>query len=264
MTGRRIAFINPFGTDAYDRIIEETLAPLAMPDTRLEVSNTIGAPENIDFYWPKHLVEAKVFEEVMRLEEDGFDAIIVGCCYDPGVRVARELVDVPVVGPLEAALNMASYYGHRPTIITDHHKAVPYIEDMVRLYGQQNVRRVRCIDWWVTEMIREPSEVAKDAVAECERALEEDDADLAVLACTIIAACLTQHSRKTGEFRDVPIVNPNLLALKTAETLADLWQRGEYRISRRNYYQKQTARAPEEFEHVRRTYRLAQTEGEPA
>lgn len=255
MTGRRIAFINPFGTAAYDAIIEETLDPVAMDDTKLEVRNLIGAPVNIDYFWPKHLLETAVFDECMRLEEEGFDAIVVGCCYDPGVRVARELVDVPVVGPLEASLNMASYHGHRPTVITDHHKAVPYIEDLVRLYGQQNVRRVRCIDWWVTEMIQDPPKVAADAADACERALEEDDADLAILACTIIGACLAKHTRDTGEYRDVPVVNPNVLALKSAEALADLWQRGEYRISRRNYYERQSARDAAEFEELRRQRR---------
>ena len=171
----------------------------------------------------------------------------MGCCYDPGVRVARELVDIPVVGPLEASLNLASYFGHRATIVTDHHKAVPYIEDLVRLYGQQNVRNVRCIDWWVTEMVKAPAEVAADAAREATVALDADDADLVILGCTIIAACLTQHTRETGEFRDVPVVNPNLLALKSAEMLADLHQRGEYRLSRRGYYERQSARSPEEF-----------------
>jgi allantoin racemase len=260
MGTRRIAFIDPFGTDAYDEIIRDTLEPLAMDDTALEVRSLIGAPKNIDYFWPKHLLEVAVFEECMRLEDDGFDAIIVGCCYDPGVRVARELVDIPVVGPLEASLNMASYFGHRATIVTDHHKAVPYIEDLVRLYGQQNVRNVRCIDWWVTDMIRSPAEVAADAVRTSLDALEEDDADLVVLGCTIIAACLTQHTRETGEYRDMPVVNPNLLALKSAEMLADLHGRGEYRISRRGYYQKQAARDAAEFEQIRREYRLTRIE----
>ena len=58
--------------------------------------------------------------------------------------------------------------------------------------------------------------------ARSEAALEADDADLVVLGCTIIAACVTQHTRDTGEYRDVPVVNPNLLALKSAEMLADL------------------------------------------
>jgi allantoin racemase len=262
MAGRRIAFINPFGTDAYDAIIAETLGPLAMDDTELEIRNLIGAPENIDYFWPKHLLEVAVFEECMGLENEGFDAVVVGCCYDPGVRVARELVDIPVVGPLEAALNMVSYFGHRATVVTDHHKAVPYLEDLVRLYGQQNVRNVRCIDWWVTEMIRSPAEVAADAARVSTAALQDDDADLVVLGCTIIAACLTQHTQATGEYADVPVVNPNLLALKSAEMLADLRQRGEYRLSRRGYYEKQVTRDAEEFEQIRREYRLAR--GEPA
>jgi allantoin racemase len=252
--GRRIAFINPFGTDAYDDIITQTLGPLAMADTELIVTNLIGSPENIDYYWPKHLLENAVFTEVMRLEQDGFDAVIVGCCYDPGVRVARELVDIPVVGPLEAALNMSSYMAHRPTIVTDHHKAVPWIEDLVRLYGQQNVRGVRSIGWWVPQMVRSPADVARDAVAACEQALAEDNADLVILGCTIIAACVTQTSQATGQYRDVPIVNPNLLALKSAEALADLWQRGEFHVSRRHFYEKHSAHDAAEFEDVKRRY----------
>ena len=198
MSPRHIAFINPFGTDRYDQIITETLGPLVMDGTHLEIRNLSGAPVNIDYFWPKHLLEVAVFEECMRLEREGFDAIIVGCCYDPGVRVARELVDIPVVGPLEASLNMASYFGHRATIVTDHHKAVPYIEDLVRLYGQQNVRNVRCIDRWVTEMVTVPDEVAADAAREATNALEADDADLVILGCTIIAACLTLHTQQIG------------------------------------------------------------------
>jgi len=254
LVGRRIAFINPFGTDSYDDIISETLQPLALDDTELVVTNLVGGPENIDYYWPKHLIEAAVFNEVMRLEQEGFDAVVVGCCYDPGVRVARELVDIPVVGPLEAALNTASYISHRPTIVTDHHKAVPYIEDMVRVYGQENVRGVRSIGWWVPDMVVSPADVARDAAAACERALAEDKADLVILGCTIIAACVTKTSQATGQYRDVPIVNPNLLALKHAEMLADLWQRGEFHVSRRNYYERMSAHNDEEFQDLRRRY----------
>jgi allantoin racemase len=38
---------------------------------------------------------------------------------DPGVRVAREVVDIPVIGPMEAAVNVASYFGHDYSIVTD-------------------------------------------------------------------------------------------------------------------------------------------------
>lgn len=259
---RRIAFINPFGTSTYDEIITETLVPYASEGTAVDVIHIDGAPANIDYFWPKHLIEVAVLERVMGLEEQGYDAIVVGCCYDPGVRVARELVDIPVVGPLEAAMNMASYFGHDYTIVTDHHKALPYLEDLVRLYGGQACRGVRCIDWWVTEMVKDPSAVAKDAAAECLRALEEDGSEVVILGCTIIGGCLERQIRTTGEYGDLPILNPNLLALKTAETLADLYRQGKYTISRRGYYQKQSQHDATDFEGVRRRYRLVELEPE--
>lgn len=259
---RRIAFINPFGTPVYDEIIRETLVPYASADSRVDVVHLEGVPANIDYYWPKHLMEAGVFELVMGLEDEGYDAVVVGCCYDPGVRVARELVDIPVVGPLEAAMNMASYFGHDFTVVTDHRKAVPYLEDLVRLYGGENCRGVRCIDWWVTEMVKDPASVARDAAAECVRALGEDRAEVAILGCTIIGGCLEKQIMTTGEYRDLPILNPNLLALKTAETLADLYRRGKYTISRRGFYQKQAQHDAADFEDVKRRYRVVELEPE--
>ena len=53
---RRIAFINPFGTAAFDDIIEETLVPYAGAGTSVDVIHLDGVPENIDYYYPKHLM----------------------------------------------------------------------------------------------------------------------------------------------------------------------------------------------------------------
>ena len=235
---RRIAFINPFGTPAYDAIIEETLIPYAGPGTTVDVIHLEGVPADIDYYYPKHLMEVAIFRMVRRLEEEGYDAVVVGCCYDPGVKVARELVDIPVVGPLEAAMNHASYFGHRYTVVTDHRKAVPWLEDLVRLHGSANCRGVRAIDWYVADMILDTSAVADDAAARSLKALDEDGSEVIILGCTIIAGCLEREIMTTGRHRELPILNPNLLALKAAETLADLHRAGKYAISRAGQYQR--------------------------
>lgn len=257
---RRIAFINPFGTAAYDELIRTTLIPYAADDSVVTVIHLTGVPANIDYFYPKHLMELAIFDQVRKLEADGFDAVVVGCCYDPGVRVARELVDIPVVGPLEAAMNHASYFGHRYTVITDHRKARPALEDLVRLYGGDNCRGVRCIDWYVTDMIQDPTSVADDAAAMCLRALDEDESEVVILGCTIIAGCLEREIMTTGRHRDLPILNPNLFALKAAETLADLHQKGKYAISRAGYYQRHEQHDPAEADEVRRRWRLVEVE----
>jgi allantoin racemase len=253
---RRIAFINPFGTPAYDDLIRDTLVPYAATGSVVDVIHLTGVPENIDYYYPKHLMEVEICRKVVELEGAGYDAVVVGCCYDPGVRVARELVEIPVVGPLEAAINHASYYGHRFTVITDHRKARPALEDLVRLYGAANCRGVRQVDWFITDMIKDPTAIADDAAAMCLRAMDEDDAEVIVLGCTIIAGCLEREIMTTGRHRELPILNPNLFALKAAETLADLYRHGKYAISRVGYYQRHEQHDPAEAEDVRRRWRL--------
>ncbi len=253
---RRIAFINPFGTPAYDAIIEETLVPYAGPGTTVDVIHLDGVPADIDYYYPKHLMEVAIFRMVRRLEEEGYDAVVVGCCYDPGVKVARELVDIPVVGPLEAAMNHASYFGHRYTVVTDHRKAVPWLEDLVRLHGAGNCRAVRAIDWYVADMILDTTAVADDAAARSLRALDEDGSEVIILGCTIIAGCLEREIMTTGRHRELPILNPNLLALKAAETLADLHRAGKYAISRAGVYQRHEQHDPAAAAEVWRRYQL--------
>ena len=224
--------------------------------TAVDVIHLEGVPANIDYYYPMHLMQMAIFDEVRRLEERGYDAVVVGCCYDPGVRVARELVDIPVVGPLEAAMNHASYFGHSFTVVTDHAKARPWLEDLVRIHGAGNCRGVRTIDWYVTDMIEDTTAVADDAAAACLQALKDDQAEVVILGCTIIGGCLEREIMTTGRHRELPILNPNLLALKAAETLADLHRMGKYTISRVGLYQRHEQHDPVEADEVRRRWHL--------
>ncbi|WP_321927157.1 aspartate/glutamate racemase family protein [Burkholderia sp. BCC1998] len=248
----RISFINPFGTSQYNALISETLTPYLRKDAELVVTNTTNCPENIDYYYSKHLIEEAVFNEVIMAEKSGFDAVIVGCCYDPGVRVSRELVDIPVIGPLEATMLFAPYYGHDFVVVTDHHKAVPYLRDMVRVYGQEsNCRSVSCIDWFASDMIKDTEAVAVDAAKKAAAAMEASNAEACVFGCTLISASYEKWLRDTGAKRNHALLNPNTMALKMAEALADLRSQGGYQISRVGYYQQLKQHNPSEFEVVR-------------
>ena len=73
--------LNPFGTTAYDDLIEEALSHYATSHTTLDVTHLEGYPADMDYFCPKHIVEAALFEAVMKSEEDGHDAVISGFCY---------------------------------------------------------------------------------------------------------------------------------------------------------------------------------------
>ena len=250
-----IKFINPFGTAQYNDLIKETLTPYVRDGVEVVVENTTNCPENIDYYYNKHLIEEAIFEEAIKAEKEGFDAAIVGCCYDPGVRVARELVDIPVIGPLEAAMYFAPYFGHDYVVVTDHHKAVPYLRDLVRLYGQQaNCLDVSCINWFVTDMIKDTEGVAREAMNAAASAMINRGAETAILGCTIISASYEKWILQSGAKRNPAVLNPNTCALKMAESLAELKRQGVYQISRRGYYQQLQQHNPIEYAAVRQRF----------
>lgn len=104
-------------------------------------------------------------------------------------------------------------------------------------------------------MVEDPSAVARDAFERCRRVLDEDGAECVVLGCTIIAACFEREVlHGAEEFATLPIVNPNVMAVKAAELLADLRAVGQYRISRRGYYQRHEQHDPIEADEVRRRF----------
>jgi allantoin racemase len=248
VTVARICFLNPFGTDDYDRLITDTLAPYLRGGTDVEIRHLEGCPRNLDYYVPKHLVETEVLRAAIGAERDGFDALVIGCCYDPALEQAREAVTIPVVGPLEASVSLAHMFGHRFSVVTDHRKAVPKLEDLVRIYGlEANCRSVSAIDWWVDDMIGDPAAVAREAAARSREVLERDGAEVIVLGCTIIAACFEKTRLDSASDLDgLAIINPNLIAVKVAELLADLAAVGQYRISRAGYYQRHEQHDPAE------------------
>ena len=250
----RICFLNPFGTDAYDRLIAEALSPVIRADTDVQIRHLAGCPRNIDYYVPKHLVETEIIRTAVQAQEDGFDAFVIGCCYDPALTPVRELLDIPVVGPLEASASLTRMFGHRFAVLTDHHKAVPEIEDLLRSYGlDQNCRRVEALGWFVDDMVGNPAAVASDTSERVRQVMAATGAETVVLGCTIVSACYELAQQRGQGQQDTPsVINPNLMAVKVAELFADLSATGQYRMSREGYYQPHAAHDRDEAAEVRR------------
>ena len=248
----RICFLNPFGTPAYDQIIEEALRSALRPGTDLEVRHLESGPRNIDYYAPKQLVQVEILKAALQIQADLFDALVIGCCYDPALAEARELLDIPVIGPLESSAALSRMFGHRYAVVTDHHKAVPEIYDRLRVYGMDaNLITVEAVGWFVDDMALDPVAVARDAQRALSEVLERTGAETAVVGCTIVSACY-ELALIRGQMESVPlsVINPNVIAIKAAEMFADLYEAGQYRISRAHYYQRLADHDPTEAAQV--------------
>lgn len=233
----RINYLNPFGTKEINALIEGSIKPFVADGTELVFTSTPDVPERSDPYYSEYLVVRAVEEAA----KEGFDAVIVGCCFDPGVRVARSEVDIPVVGALEACLQLAPFYGRDFAMITDYHQAAAFMADLVAVNGTTRCREITAVDKHTPEMLRDPLSVGKVAVDLAEMFIEQNAVESVVIACTIVAACVEAWQRENPASRKLPLINPNVSALQMAETLVALRRNNSYAIGRRGYYGKPEA-----------------------
>jgi allantoin racemase len=112
-------------------------------------------------------------------------------------------------------------------------------------------------------MLDHVAEVAAVTAQAVEQALERDGSEIAIVGCTTVAACLDQETRRTGAYAGLPYLNPSILALKMAESLAQLGQQGRYQPSRRGLYGRHEDTAEAEAKEVRTRYKLVDLKESP-
>jgi allantoin racemase len=162
---------------------------------------------------------SEVVKTIMEAVGEGFDAVVIGDTGDPFVPGIREYLNVPVIGPMESSLQIASMLGHKFSIITPATFMKPRKEHQVYLYGYADrLASVRSIDMPVSEVSKHSEKVIDLVVEETNIAVEEDGAQVVIQMC----GSMVEYYEKVAKRVEVPIVEPIRAALKTAESLVRL------------------------------------------
>jgi len=207
---------------------------IADPETTLMGTGFDSGTPHLEYEFYEHLAIHKVIEKTVNAEKEGLDAVVIGCFYDPGLREARELVEIPVVGVCEASLHVASMLSAgKFSVLVGRRKWIPKMADNAKVYGfEDRIASWRVLDLTVPEM----HDVGKTQAAilrEARGAVEEDMAECVVLGCTGMAG----QARKAQETLGVPVLDPVLMGLKVAELRAALWKRYGISHSKRGGYE---------------------------
>ena len=104
----------------YTRLIEGNFERIKAESTELlhlYVERLRRATDTV-FAYPTLLNKLDVVAQALQARDQKVDAVLVACSGDPGVAEARTLLDVPVIGPMEAAMHVAMTYGRKLGIFT--------------------------------------------------------------------------------------------------------------------------------------------------
>jgi allantoin racemase len=211
-----------------EQMTEDTMAEVR-PLEKLGISFdnvTIGSgPSSIESHFDEAFSAPFVAIEAMKAERDGIDGVIIDCMGDPGMMAAREAVSIPVVGPGEAAMHMASMMGHKFSCISITDSVRPIFFAHARVYGiAEKLASVRIINMPLQLIEESPEKTFEALYAEAVKAIRQDYADTLILGCTgfVGVAQRLQDKIKRELGMAVPVINP----LPTAALMAVMMVQG--------------------------------------
>jgi allantoin racemase len=168
-----------------------------------------------------------ILKRLMKAEKEGYKAAIIGCFGDPGLHGARQILSIPVLGPGETSLAIASTLGEKILLIEPGEEFVFATEVMVRAYGYDN----RVVGIYPTEFGFECCVPGSDKAEEISRQIgadicskvEQTGAHVIVLGC-IGFNKFTDIVKKAIEERGFlcPIVEPGIVTMHYAKFLLGL------------------------------------------
>lgn len=209
----KIKVIIPTSSDKINQPTLNEIKRLNLDDAEFDVVNLKQGPSFLMGRYDEHRVTTEIIEIAREAEKDGFDGVFISCFYDTAVSLLREVVKIPVVGPLLPSALTAHLISQTYAIITvvesvkqiatpilrewnlSHHLSGIYVTDLalVNLHDHNLL---------VPELVQ----CAKQAVAENAQAI--------ILGCTGMAGVLEKFTSALRENNIlVPVIDPTTSAI---------------------------------------------------
>jgi allantoin racemase len=124
---------------AYNTALRQVIDAVRDTDTEVQIHGISQRGGVGDQYRYLELIETQeVLANVERATQEGFDAFVIGNICDPGLREAREITDMPVLGLGETSGYFASQMAGNFALVTGSPKHMPKILENFRRYGHRD------------------------------------------------------------------------------------------------------------------------------
>jgi allantoin racemase len=214
----RILLANPNTTQAVTDTIAAAARAMASPETEVvPVTARFGA--RIIGTRAEIAIAEHAALDLLAREAGGCDAAIVGASVDSGLRAAREMLAIPVLGLTESALHVACLAGARFGTVTLSRRSAYPLREMVEGYGlMSRCGGMRLVECSPLDLLATPERVADLIVGEAEDLIAKDLVDVVVL----IGAVMAPMAARVQPRLPVPVVEGVSCAVVLAEALVRL------------------------------------------
>lgn len=233
---KRILFIDPVKeTEEELGELKKYLDLSPKQGVRIDALSLQRGPEHLEYHYYGALVAADLLHAVKKAENNGYDAAVIGCFYDPFLREAREICDrLVVTAPAESSLLLASSLSNRFSIIVGRRKWIPAMRENVLKYGfGEKLASFRILELGVSDFHANEGKAREKLIEEAREAVERDGAESLILGCTMQFG----FYRELQELLNVPVIDVVWASLVYAEMLVDVRDRFGWKVSKKGGYE---------------------------
>jgi len=199
---------------------KELLQIWAGPAIEMSMASPEDGPNSISCEADVAEAFLAVRAEAPKWRSQGYDAVVLGCFSDPAITALREMSGIPVIGPGAASLSFACQMVDRFSILSSDPSPIG-MRSRVRAMGLADFfQSERHVPATVADLRRGDPDVMETIVDTARRCVS-DGAQALVLGCLAMSFTPGLPQRLQDE-AGVPVINPVLAALKTAEIAASI------------------------------------------
>ena len=219
---KHIRVVTPITTHGFRKASD--FDGLAGPDTIISHVEIDKGPASIECEYDEMLAVPDTVAKIIEAERDGAQAVVIDCMGDPGMKPARECVSIPVLGPCEAAMHMASMLGHKFSVVTVLKRINVMIENQAMVYGcRDKYASTRAVDISVLDLEGDLTNTKRTLTEQALLAVEEDGADAIIFGCTGMLGCAEAvRDGLLAKGYDIPVIDPVPAAVRMASALIDI------------------------------------------
>lgn len=203
----------------------KTVNLIARPETNVTVLEVGEGPLSIESAIEEDMAIAPMLRKLLEIRQEGkYDAIIIGCAGDPGLKSARELMEIPIIGPFESSIHFACMIAESFSILSTRFAGAAsgdYTRAHIREMGlESRLASMEFVKIAIAEMWGKNQDIVAEQMTKGVESAKQHGAGCVVHGCMSLAFQLLDDTveRKVG----LPIVNPLQIAIKTAEMFVDL------------------------------------------
>lgn len=198
---------------------QRSLRTVLRPDTELDMFVANSGVPYVESSLELYLSEVAVARKVVEVARLGYHAVVGTAFLDNGLDAARELVEIPVVGPAKTTMYLAATLAHRFGVITAAGDLPRHIWALAKNLGvDDRVVGIPTLKCTVADFLHDETNALAMLIATGHQLIDEHGAQALVLGCGATTGLAARMTQELG----VPVLDPGLTAVKYAEMLVDL------------------------------------------